>query len=90
MDYYSDDEIDASLRVHALLRQRETLDNEIAEQVDRMRQEDMSWAKVGLALGVSAQAAWERYSNHERDSEIQGYDVPLPISIEQETAVTTD
>ena len=31
-------------------------------QVDTLRQRDVSWAEIGKALGISRQAAWERFS----------------------------
>jgi hypothetical protein len=31
-------------------------------QVEALRKRDASWAKIGEALGVSRQAAWERFS----------------------------
>jgi hypothetical protein len=31
-------------------------------QVDALRKRDVSWAEIGKALGVSRQAAWERFS----------------------------
>lgn len=30
--------------------------------VDLLRQREVSWARIGAALGVSRQAAWERFS----------------------------
>ncbi len=31
-------------------------------QVDALRKRGMSWAQIGEALGISRQAAWERFS----------------------------
>lgn len=31
-------------------------------QIDELRQRDVSWEAIGKALGVSRQAAWERFS----------------------------
>ena len=31
-------------------------------QVDTLRQREVSWADIGNALGISRQAAWERFS----------------------------
>ena len=41
----------ASENAHAVLQQ----------QIDALRNRDVSWAKIGDALGVSRQAAWERF-----------------------------
>ena len=34
----------------------------LQEEVDTLRQREVSWATIGEALGVSRQAAWERFS----------------------------
>jgi ATP-dependent protease Clp ATPase subunit len=31
-------------------------------QIDTLRKRDVSWSAIGAALGVSRQAAWERFS----------------------------
>jgi ATP-dependent Clp protease ATP-binding subunit ClpX len=31
-------------------------------QVDTLRKREVSWAEIGEALGISRQAAWERFS----------------------------
>jgi predicted transcriptional regulator len=31
-------------------------------QVEALRKREVSWAEIGKALGVSRQAAWERFS----------------------------
>jgi ATP-dependent Clp protease ATP-binding subunit ClpX len=33
----------------------------LQQQIEELRRRDVSWAKIGEALGVSRQAAWERY-----------------------------
>lgn len=33
----------------------------LQQQIDELRKRDVSWAKIGEALGVSRQAAWERF-----------------------------
>lgn len=33
----------------------------LQEQIDELRKREVSWAKIGEALGVSRQAAWERF-----------------------------
>jgi ATP-dependent protease Clp ATPase subunit len=37
----------------------------IQEAVSTLRQRGTTWAKIGEALGVSRQSAWERYSGEE-------------------------
>ena len=34
----------------------------LASHVDALRKRDVTWAEIGKALGVSRQAAWERFS----------------------------
>jgi hypothetical protein len=34
----------------------------LQQQVDMLRSRDISWAAIGGALGISRQAAWERFS----------------------------
>jgi ATP-dependent protease Clp ATPase subunit len=33
----------------------------LQQQIDTLRSRDVSWQKIGEALGVSRQAAWERF-----------------------------
>ena len=42
----------------AVDRAREVLQ----EHVDELRRRERSWAEIGEALGISRQAAWERFS----------------------------
>lgn len=39
-----------------------SLDSTLAEAVRLARKQGVTWAEIGSALGVSRQAAWERYS----------------------------
>ncbi len=34
----------------------------LQSQIDILRKRDVSWAQIGEALGISRQAAWERFS----------------------------
>jgi hypothetical protein len=45
--------------------QKQSVSSEILELVTELRRADppASWAKIGGALGVSAQAAWRKYRN---------------------------
>jgi hypothetical protein len=57
------DEIDVAaylLRRAALARARG--ERQIVEAVDAARRAGMSWKRIGMELGVSAQAAQQRYS----------------------------
>jgi len=33
----------------------------LQQQIDELRKRETSWAKIGEALGISRQAAWERF-----------------------------
>jgi ATP-dependent Clp protease ATP-binding subunit ClpX len=41
------------------------VDQRLKETVDILRERGHSWARIGKALGVSRQAAWERFSPEE-------------------------
>jgi ClpX C4-type zinc finger len=58
-----DDELLASLtRVQALVSQ---VDAAVHDHVDILRARGISWTRIGQALGVSKQAAWERFSGED-------------------------
>ena len=62
-DEQSDDELLASLaRVQAAAPQ---LDAAMHDYVDLLRSRGVSWTRIGAALGVSKQAAWERFSGED-------------------------
>ena len=58
-----DDELLASLaRVQALVSHA---DAAVHDHVDMLRARGISWTRIGEALGVSKQAAWERFSGED-------------------------
>lgn len=58
-----DDELLTSLaRVQAVVPQ---IDAAMHDHVDILRARGVSWTRIGAALGVSKQAAWERFSGEE-------------------------
>jgi hypothetical protein len=58
-----DDELLASLaRVQAVIPQ---IDAAMQDYVDTLRARGVSWTRIGAALGVSKQAAWERFSGED-------------------------
>ena len=58
-----DDELLASLaRVQAVAPQ---IDTAMHNYVDILRARGVSWTRIGAALGVSKQAAWERFSGED-------------------------
>jgi hypothetical protein len=62
-DERPDDELLASLaRVQAVVSQ---VDAAVRERVAILRHRGVSWTSIGQALGVSKQAAWERFSGEE-------------------------
>jgi hypothetical protein len=58
-----DDELLASLaRIQAVVSQ---VDAAVHDHVDMLRARGISWTRIGEALGVSKQAAWERFSGED-------------------------
>jgi len=58
-----DDELIAGLaRVQAVVAQA---DAAVHDYVDVLRSRGISWTRIGAALGVSKQAAWERFSGED-------------------------
>jgi ATP-dependent Clp protease ATP-binding subunit ClpX len=56
----SDAELLALLVPHA--NSIRSAENAAAEHVRVLRERDVSWARIGAALGISKQAAWERFA----------------------------
>ena len=50
-------------RISEILAARVIQERELAEAVADARANGRSWAKIGLALGISRQAAQERFGN---------------------------
>ena len=40
----------------------EAMRSVLQTQIDTLRKREVSWAEIGAALGISRQAAWERFS----------------------------
>jgi hypothetical protein len=60
---HSDDQLLASLaRIQAVVAQ---VDAAVHDYVATLRGRDISWTRIGEALGVSKQAAWERFSGQD-------------------------
>jgi hypothetical protein len=58
-----DDELLASLgRIQAVVSQ---VDAAVYDYVDTLRGRGISWTRIGEALGVSKQAAWERFAGED-------------------------
>jgi hypothetical protein len=58
-----DDELLASLaRIQAVVSQ---VDAAVHDHVGKLRTRGISWTRIGEALGVSKQAAWERFAGEE-------------------------
>ncbi len=52
-------------RMVALHRSRQQVDREAAAAVRALRDRGVTWIRIGTALGMSKQSAWERYSGEE-------------------------
>ncbi|ONH32758.1 ClpX C4-type zinc finger protein [Pseudofrankia asymbiotica] len=62
-DERSDDDLLAGLvKVQAVVTQA---DAAVHDYVDVLRRRGISWTRIGTALGVSKQAAWERFSGED-------------------------
>jgi hypothetical protein len=59
----SDDELLASLPQIASVATQ--LEDNLAVWVQRTRSRGISWARIGVALGMARQSAWERFSGEE-------------------------
>ncbi|HET6738600.1 MAG TPA: ClpX C4-type zinc finger protein [Kribbella sp.] len=63
LDGKTDEELLADMaRIDASRGQVETA---IQDRVLRLRSRSVTWARIGEALGISRQSAWERYSGEE-------------------------
>ena len=52
-------------RTAALYRSREQVDREVTASVRQLRQRGVTWTRIGEALGMTRQSAWERFSGEE-------------------------
>ena len=50
-------------RLKDLRQQRDRIDLLISDEVERMRENDQPWSLIAEALGVTRQAAQQRYGN---------------------------
>jgi ATP-dependent Clp protease ATP-binding subunit ClpX len=63
LDGKSDEELLADMaRLYATRGQVETA---VQDRVLRLRSRSVTWARIGEALGISRQSAWERFSGEE-------------------------
>lgn len=51
-----------------ILRSAEQVNEFAAEWVDLIRERGLSWAEIGKVLGVSRQAAWERFADRSEET----------------------
>ncbi len=58
-----DDELlDSMVRLH---QSREDIERAVSRYVRALRRRGVTWTRIGHALGISRQSAWERYSGEE-------------------------
>jgi hypothetical protein len=62
-DSMTDDEILAHLPKIAEVSAQ--VDGSLQDWIDRLRQRGVTWAKIGAALEMTRQSAWERFSGEE-------------------------
>jgi ATP-dependent protease Clp ATPase subunit len=59
----SDDDLLAEMvRAHAA---HQNVDRAVAHHIALLRERELSWARIGEALGMTRQSAWERFSGEE-------------------------
>jgi len=56
---------DALARTAALFRSRDQVDREVTVHVRQLRDRGVTWSRIGDALGMTRQSAWERFSGEE-------------------------
>lgn len=62
-DQLTDDELLAeTVKAHAA---HENVDRAVAQHIAALRARGISWARIGQALGMTRQSAWERFSGEE-------------------------
>ena len=49
----------------ALHRSKEQVDRQVAAKVRALRARGVTWTRIGEALGITKQSAWERYSGED-------------------------
>jgi len=54
------------------------------------RKHGASWRMIGVALGTSTQAAWERFSGHKDDKPISSQDVLFAADVLSDVSETED
>lgn len=62
MKPYDDESISQSILMGKMVERARLAHDAVEHEVWKARQIGMSWAQVGMALGTSAQAAWEKYA----------------------------
>lgn len=60
-DRWSEDDVYHGVEIGRWVEKRRLANDAIESEVAGARRQNMSWAKIGVALGVTAQSAWERY-----------------------------
>ena len=59
-DAYPESELIGMLK--ASVATLDAVRDDLQEKIDSLRKRDVSWAAIGEVLGISRQAAWERFS----------------------------
>jgi ATP-dependent Clp protease ATP-binding subunit ClpX len=52
-------------RMVAVANSRDRVDKVIGGVVKMLRERDITWSRIGMALGITKQSAWERYSGED-------------------------
>ena len=52
-------------RMVSLHRSKEQVDREVTQVVSNLRERGVTWTRIGEALGITRQSAWEKYSGED-------------------------
>lgn len=86
MSRYTEEMIEVAMQLERCRKEVELAEHQLAWQVADARAANLSWQRIGIALGISAQAAWTKYGlSYEQKMELslqtrhRFTDQPLPL-----------
>lgn len=68
--------------LHNLKARQIEIDCAVRALIKAARLEGVTWRELGVMMGTSGQAAWEKYRPHDLQDVLPGQDV-LPVEIER-------
>lgn len=86
MTTYTEEMAEASVQIQRALKEVQLAEHHLSWCVADSRAANLSWQRIGIALGISAQAAWTKYGlSYEQKMELslqtrhRFIDQPLPL-----------